>query len=58
MRGYNKNNILTAFQWGPSLPPWGIPSFLIYTQRKGTLPSPLTLCDIPTAIFFVKVERD
>ncbi len=40
MRGYNKNNI----SLNPSLPPWGIPSFLIYTQRKGTPPSPLPPC--------------
>jgi hypothetical protein len=54
MRGYNKNNI----SLNPSLPPWGIPSFLIYTQRKGTPPSPLPPCGIPTSIFFVKEERD
>jgi hypothetical protein len=54
MRGYNKYNMLHAFLLNPSLPPWGIPSFLIYTQRKGTSPSPLSLCDIPTAIFSLK----
>ena len=34
------------------------PYSLIYTKRCGTSSSPLSLCDIPTAIFFVKVEGD
>jgi hypothetical protein len=36
----------------------GIPHSLVYTKRGRTVSSPLSLCDIPTVIFFVKVEGD